>query len=109
MKNVYIITGANRFLGNNIIRLLVNQKNTQIRCLVRKNSNLNSLCNFDVHIYYGDIRNIDSLSDVFKINNDQKLYVIHCTSKVYVETKYNEIVSNTNVDGTLNVIKNIRI
>ena len=36
MKNVYVITGANGFLGNNIIRLLVNQKILRLDVLLEK-------------------------------------------------------------------------
>lgn len=36
MKNVCVITGANRFLGNNIIRLLVNQKILRLDVLLEK-------------------------------------------------------------------------
>ncbi len=34
MQKIYIITGANGFLGNNIVRLLQDKPNTEIRTLI---------------------------------------------------------------------------
>ena len=37
MKKIYIVTGANGFLGNNIIRRLEKDSNNEIRAFVLKN------------------------------------------------------------------------
>ena len=42
LKRVYIVTGANGFLGNNIIRKLAENKDNEIRALVLPQEN-----NFD--------------------------------------------------------------
>ena len=55
MKKIYIVTGANGFLGNNIIRRLEKDSNNEIRAFVLKNDSIKSLENLKCKIYYGDI------------------------------------------------------
>ena len=38
MKELYIVTGANGFLGNNVVRKLL-EKNVEVRCLVLPEDN----------------------------------------------------------------------
>lgn len=102
MKDIYIITGANGFLGNNIVRLLQNM-DCEIRCLVRNNSD--SLKGLKCKIYKGDVRDYNSLKDIFNIKENANVYVIHCASVVYIKKKYNQNVYDTNVNGSINIIK----
>lgn len=55
MKKIYIVTGANGFLGNNIIRRLEKDSNNEIRAFVLKNDSIKSLENLKCKIYYDDI------------------------------------------------------
>lgn len=105
MKDIYIVTGANGFLGNNIVRRLEKNKNNEIRCLVLKNDKLNSLNKLNCKIYYGDVTKIDTLKDIFNINRNTKVYVIHCAAIVYIKSRYNPNVYNVNVNGTKNIVK----
>lgn len=41
MKKIYIITGANGFLGNNLVRKLSENKENEIRALVRSEKIIN--------------------------------------------------------------------
>ena len=43
MKKIYIITGANGFLGNNIVRKLENYPESEIRALVFSKDKIKSL------------------------------------------------------------------
>lgn len=43
MKNIYIITGANGFLGNNIVRLLEKDNKNEIRALILPNDKTDAL------------------------------------------------------------------
>ena len=54
VKRVYIITGANGFLGNNIIRKLELDVNNEIRAFVLKGDHIKSLEHLKCKIYYGD-------------------------------------------------------
>ena len=51
MNKIYIITGANGFLGNNIIRKLEQEKNSEIRAFVLKGESIKSLENLKCKIY----------------------------------------------------------
>ena len=43
MKNIYIVTGANGFLGNNIVRKLI-EKHAEVRALVLPNEEPRAKC-----------------------------------------------------------------
>ena len=109
MKNIYIITGANGFLGNNIIRLLEKDSMNEIRALILPNDKTNSLKGLKCEKFYGDVTKIETLKDIFNIdesvNEKVNVYVIHCASIVYLDSKYNERVYQVNVEGTKNIIK----
>ena len=104
MKKIYIITGANGFLGNNIIRKLEQDKENEIRALLLPNDSIKSLEDLNCKIYYGDVTKKDSLSSIFENVDDKEVYIIHCASVVYIKSKYNPIVYNVNVNGTKNIV-----
>ena len=54
MRKVFIVTGANGFLGNNIVRKLV-ERNVEVRCLVLPNDNVKALEGLNCKIYKGDV------------------------------------------------------
>lgn len=109
MKNIYIITGANGFLGNNIVRLLEKNNENEIRALVLPNDKIDALKGLKCEKFLGDVTKIETLKDIFNIDESIKektnIYVIHCASIVYLDSKYNERVYQVNVEGTKNIIK----
>lgn len=107
MRNIYIITGANGFLGNNIVRQLEIDEKDEIRALVLPNSNIQSLKNLNCKIYYADVTKKDSLEDIFKVECDANVFVIHCAAIVYIKTKYAPNVYDVNVNGTKNIINKV--
>ncbi len=107
MKRVYIVTGANGFLGNNIIRELMKNKENEIRALVLPNSNIKVLEGLNCKIYYGDVTKLETLEKIFKVNENIETYVIHCAAIVYIKTKYNPKVYDVNVNGTKNIITKV--
>lgn len=102
MSKIFIVTGANGFLGNNIIRQL--PKDSQIRALVLPNDTLHSLEGLNCKIYKGDVTKIDTLNEIFDVEENSELYIIHCAAIVYIKTKYDPLVYNVNVNGTKNII-----
>ena len=52
MRKIFIVTGANGFLGNNIVRKLLEQ-NVEVRCLVLPNDNIKALEGLNCKIYKG--------------------------------------------------------
>ena len=107
MKKIYIITGANGFLGNNIIRKLVLEDDNEIRAFVLKGDSIKSLENLRCKIYYGDVTNKDSLSSIFADTYGKEVFVIHCAGVVYIKSKYNQHVYNVNVNGTKNIVDKV--
>lgn len=108
MKKIFIITGANGFLGNNIVRKLVEDQNNEVRALVLPEDKINSLDGLNCKIYKGDVTKKESLNSIFEIEESNvELYVIHCAAIVYIKSKYNPKVYEVNVNGTKNVIDKV--
>ena len=110
MKNIYIITGANGFLGNNIVRLLEKDAKNEIRALLLPNDKITALDGIRCQKFYGDINKIETLNNIFKIEDkaNVNIYVIHCASIVFLDSKYNDKVYQVNVEGTKNIIKKVK-
>lgn len=72
MKKIYIITGANGFLGNNIIRKLEQNSENEIRALVLPNDSIKALDNLNCKIYYGDITKRKVYHQFLKILMEKK-------------------------------------
>ena len=107
MKKIYIITGANGFLGNNIIRKLEQNKENEIRALVLQNDTIKSLEGLNCKIYYGDVTKKETLQEIFDIIEEAEVFVIHCAAIVYIKSKYNPKVYDVNVNGTKNIIEKV--
>mgnify|MGYP000009557835 FL=1 len=72
MKNIYIITGANGFLGNNIVRLLEKNNENEIRALVLPNDKIDALKGLKCEKFLGDVTKIETLKDIFNIDESVK-------------------------------------
>ena len=83
-EKIYIITGANGFLGNNIVRLLEKDNNNEIRALILPNDKTDALKGLKCRKFYGDVTKLETLEDIFnidqKIKEKANIYVIHCAS-----------------------------
>ncbi len=106
MKELYIVTGANGFLGNNVVRKLL-EKNVEVRCLVLPEDNGKALEGLNCKIYRGDVTKKETLEEIFNVDSDTKLYVIHCAAIVYIKSKYNPKVMEVNYNGTKNIIDKV--
>ena len=107
MEKIYIITGANGFLGNNIIRKLEKNIENEIRAFVLNGESIKSLKNLRCKIYYGDVTKKESLTSIFENIDGKEVFVIHCAAIVYIKSKYNPLVYNVNVNGTKNIIDKV--
>ena len=106
MKEVYIVTGANGFLGNNIVRKLL-EKNVEVRCLILPEDNGKALEGLNCKIYRGDVTKKETLEDIFNVDPETMLYVIHCAAIVYIKSKYNPKVIEVNYNGTKNIVDKV--
>ena len=101
MKKVLIITGANGFLGNNIIRL-VDKDKYEVRALYHSNSKV--LDSLDCIKIEGNILDINSLDKLFYDLNNREVIVIHAAAKIYIGNKYDKSTYDINVNGTKNIV-----
>lgn len=104
---VYLITGANGFLGNNIIRQLNRtEPDATIRALVHSDKRLESLASLRCAIVTGDVTKPDTLRPCFSVNPEEaseSVCVIHCAGVIDISSKPNPAVAAVDVDGTRNV------
>lgn len=105
MQKIYIITGANGFLGNNIVRLLQDQPETEIRALILPSDSTVSLAGLVCKRYEGNILKPETLEAIFDVPADAKVYVIHCAGIVDIQNGYSTKEFNVNVYGTINVAR----
>lgn len=105
MKNIYIVTGANGFLGNNIVRQLSQNPQNQVRALVTSVERAEALSGLDCKIFAGDVTRPETLRGIFDVTQDARVFVIHCAAVVYIKSKPNPEVYRVNVGGTKNIVE----
>lgn len=99
---VYLLTGAAGFLGNNIVKQLI-EKGCRVRGLVLKGDKAVRHIPKGVEIVYGDLTDKTSLEKFFDVEKEQ-IVCIHCASIVYLKEELSELVYRVNVEGTQNII-----
>lgn len=97
MSKVFI-TGATGFIGSHVVRIFCSRDITTT-CLVRRTSDLSNIKDLSIELKYGDIGDVNSLTDTFKGFD----FVIHIAAYVYDWGDYKKFYK-TNVEGTLNVL-----
>lgn len=103
MKELYLVTGGNGHLGNNIIKKLVSE-GKKVRTLMLPNDNINAHLDDSVEVVYADVCDASSLEKIFSGIEDYDTYVIHTAGIVTIASKYNEKVYDVNVGGTKNIV-----
>lgn len=103
-RRIYIVTGANGFLGNNIIRRLA-FSGAEIRSLVLPGDPVHSLEGLPCKIYNGDVTKKETLKEIFTVDAGADICIIHCAAIVYIKSKYSQKVYDVNVNGTKNIIE----
>jgi dihydroflavonol-4-reductase len=94
-----IVTGADGFLGNNLLRELL-KRYTNVSVLLEPGKNNNTLNDLPVKRLYGNILDKKSLESAFA--NKQVVY--HCAASTSVFPARNELVNKINIEGSQNVI-----
>ena len=95
-----LVTGADGFLGNNVIRLLL-KKGFQVKAFLQPGRDTHSLDGLDVEEYIGDLL-IET--DLLTASADCD-YIIHTAANTSIWPSRSEIVRRVNIEGTGNVIK----
>lgn len=97
---LYFVTGAAGHLGSAITRQLINS-GKEVRALVLPNEKHPPE---KAELYYGDVRDKESLRPCFENLNGRQLIVIHCAAIVSIASKFNQAVYDVNVTGTKNIV-----
>jgi dihydroflavonol-4-reductase len=93
-----LVTGANGFVGSHLVEGLLH-KGCQVRCLVRKTSNLKWLSGLEVEYVYGEITDKYSLANAVKDVD----YIFHCAGLTTAKSK--DEYFKVNAEGTTNLIE----
>ncbi|MGB3093388.1 MAG: NAD-dependent epimerase/dehydratase family protein [Candidatus Zixiibacteriota bacterium] len=93
-----LVTGANGFVGSHLVEGLL-ERGYQVRCLVRKTSNLRWISGLEVEYVYGDIADKDSLKGLFE-NLDLVFHAAGLT-----KAKSREEYFKANAEGTRNIVE----
>lgn len=101
MRELYLITGGAGYLGNTLVkRLLELGKNVRILALPGEEN----IPEGNLEICYGDILKPESLSSFFYNPESKDLIVIHTAGIVSIASKFQQKVHDVNVKGTENII-----
>lgn len=108
-KDLFLISGAAGFVGNNLIREL-NQTNAaaEIRALCLPGESTASLKGLSCTIVHGDVTDPASLEKLFRIDTPLRYahtYVIHCAGIIEIRSKPNPALQTVNVEGTRNMLQ----
>lgn len=102
-NKVYLVTGAAGFLGGTVCRKLV-QKDERVRAFVLKNDPAIQYIPRNAEIVEGDLCDLNSLEQLFKVPEYSEIIVLHIASIVTVNPEFNQKVMDVNVGGTENII-----
>lgn len=92
-----LVTGSNGFIGSRLVEVLL-QRNFQVRCLVRKTSNIQWLKNLDVEFYYGELLRQETLFGA--VDGMNKVFHLAGTTKARNQKGY----MDGNYRATLNLL-----
>jgi dihydroflavonol-4-reductase len=98
MPNVILVTGATGLLGNNVVRILVEQGVTT-RVLLRPGHDKRCLADLNVEQVTGDIRSSDEIRTACQGVST----VIHCAGNVQIGWSTSRGHQEVNVDGARNI------
>jgi nucleoside-diphosphate-sugar epimerase len=80
-QNIAVVTGANGFVGSHLVDYLL-EKNFEVRCIVRKSSDLGWLKDKNVKLFDCGLLDIEAMNMVFKDAN----YIFHVAGVVKSKT-----------------------
>jgi len=99
---VFIVTGAAGHLGGAVVAELSRRGKTVFALCLPYEKHMPDYAN--VRVFSGDVRLIDSLTEMFECCGNSPVVVIHCAGIVSIASGYDSVVRDVNVTGTKNVI-----
>ena len=99
---IYIVTGVAGHLGSSVTQRL-NEQEKIVYALCLPDEKHPPQGGF-VTVFYGDVCNVDGLTELFERCDGKLVTVIHCAGIVSIAAKFNQKVYDVNVTGTKNMI-----
>ncbi|MGS2738659.1 NAD-dependent epimerase/dehydratase family protein [Sinomicrobium sp. M5D2P17] len=100
MTNTVLVTGANGFLGNHIVRILL-QRKFRVIALVRPGSDIRSLNGLDCTVRRGELHNPEDIGPLVMESD----YVIHCASMTSPNSTNLDLYKKVNLASTELLVK----
>lgn len=94
-----LVTGADGFLGNNIIRELLD-RGFEVRAFLQEGRTVQTLDELSLEKFYGDLLNASEVERAAEGCD----YIIHTAANTSIWPLRSEIVRQVNYNGTLNII-----
>ena len=100
---LWLVTGADGFLGNNLVRLLC-ERGERVRAIVAEPSTPESLARLPCSIVQADVTDFASIERAFAHEAGEQTVAVHCAGIVSIAGRASERVRAVNVGGTENVL-----
>ena len=94
-----LVTGADGFLGNNIVRELL-ERGLEVRVFLQEGRTVQTLDQLAIEKTYGDLINASDVEQAVEGCD----YIIHTAANTSIWPRRSEIVRRVNYNGTLNII-----
>lgn len=106
MKRLFIVSGANGFLGSRIVEQLLNRQERVLGLIFETNRWSDRQKNPLFSLKKCDVTKINQLDEIIKqAGQDSKVIFIHTAGIISIDHKISDRIRKTNVDGTSNVIE----
>lgn len=101
----YYITGISGFLGRNIVKHLLTEKETKIIGLVFPNeSNLQDLEEQGITLVTGNISYLDNVEKFLSTPSEGEKIIIHAAGRISLYKRRDPLTTTINVQGTKNMV-----
>ena len=104
MRKIYYLTGATGWVGNEILKLLL-ERNEEVVLLIRQETERISKIKDKVTLVFGDVRDEDACEKFLNTKKDKDVtqIVIHCAAYISIKDKFEKQIFDTNYFGTKNL------
>ncbi len=105
MKNLYVVTGANGFLGTAVVKELLANNKSVLALIHQHNLWSSNFSHPKLKFQFIDVTDFKTLDKVFSTIRADQITVIHCAGIVSIANKVEPQVHKVNVGGAKNIIK----